>query len=42
MQRLEKKSSEAFNKGSDEEGSNKESNRAEEFDDERKAKKDRF
>jgi len=41
MKRLEKKSSEASNKDSDEEGSNKESNRAEESDDERKASKDR-
>jgi len=39
MKRLEKKSSEASNKDSDEEDSVKESNRAEESDDERKARK---
>jgi len=41
MKRLEKKSSEASSKDSVEEDSDKESNRAEESDDERKARKDR-
>jgi len=40
MKRLEKKSSEASNKGYDEEDSDKESNRPEKSDDECKAKKD--
>jgi len=39
MKRLEKKSSEASNKGSDEEDSNKESNCDKESNDERKARK---
>jgi len=39
MKRLEKKSSEASNKGSDEEDSDKESNRAKESDDECKVRK---
>ena len=41
MKRLEKKSSEASNKGSDEEDFDKESNGAEESDDECKVRKDR-
>jgi len=41
MKLLEKKSSEASNKDSDEEDPDKESNRAEESDDERKVRKDR-
>ena len=41
MKRLEKKSFEASNKGSDEEDSNKEPNRDEESDNDCKARKDR-
>ena len=42
MKKLEKKSSEAFNKGSSIEDSDKKSNHGEESDDEHRAKKDRF
>ena len=40
MKKLEKKLSEAFNKGSGTEDSDKESNHNEEYDDEHRAKKD--